>query len=82
MLSTSPDRILLTSIKVFPGTINFLSLTESFNSILRMDIRCPSKEMTLRILFFISNNSPVINLLLSVSAIEKIVCLITSFKVN
>ena len=71
--SASPERILLISIRVFPGTTSFLSATLFFSGTLRMEILCPSSETTFRILSLISNNSPVISLLLSLSEIEKIV---------
>ncbi len=79
---TSPDNILLTSLRVFPGIITFRSSFSSFSAILRIDILWPSSEITLKVLFFISNNSPVIILLLSLSDMENTVCLIISFKAN
>ena len=53
-----------------------------FSWILRMEIRCPSRDTILNSSPLISKSSPVISLLLSLSEIEKMVCLTTSFSVN
>ena len=46
---------------------------EFLREILRMDTLCPSRDTTFNLSSFISNNSPLIILLVSLSAIEKIV---------
>ena len=79
--SVSPERILLTSLKVFPGTTTLRSEYSLLRGIFRIAIRCPSRETTFRQLFLISKSSPVISLLFSLTAIEKMVCLIISFSV-
>ena len=47
-----------------------------------MEMRWPSKDTTFNWFSLTLNNSPAIILLLSFGEIEKIVCWITSFKVN
>ena len=82
ILSASEDKILLISLKVFPGTTTLTDSSALSIFIFLIAILWPSRPTTLNIPSLTSKSSPVIILLLSLGAVEKSVWLIVSLRVN
>ena len=70
------------SASVFPGTMTFRGSYSFFSLIFLSEIRCPSNATIFSSFPLISHSSPVIAFFEEVSATEKIVCRIASFKSN